>query len=605
MPERVKTREAKQWVDRIVQERKSLYDERNKLIYGLRKQRMMRLKPKPTEAYQQYLGQGVRVPVSFRLIETVIGAIAGGPRPTHHVLSDNPELARRASRWLELLTKQNEMQTQRGYYWRLWDSYIGDGLVFIKTTRHPWTEFPEHQEGDPLEGYRRRVEAFLRTRPPLPLRSRIVDAATVYPPVHEWAEAVVVESGLRPTDPTLRQLGLRVTGRGNIVEADESAPISPLMPGLRMAPQIEVDEVWTEKELYVRAGGNVWVYPNEFGMLPYTWASGSAVAWSDPTLQAMSVVYPLMYLEPWIAQFLSQLVAAAATALTPTPIGEQEARGSVSGQGQPVVSDWQGGKYHQFPPGVKFRWDAPPIDNQAVNVLNAMTQIAERYTLSPVPSFAGTRTPGTVMAQVAERVTSILKPRVDMASALLAEQDTMYLKLLQKVIRVPVRVSGLVFEERSGRSRLAETALRPGEVARLGDVNVEIQFKTMQDQIAWNTMSVMMQQSGVWSMERTRRETGVRDPQAEGDTIGFERVMESQPIQMYLAMKAMEGQPPLEALQELQSAAEGAVQSPLEGMGSGGPEAGNGSRPTGGRLTGEPRLPGGERALTAQRFLGA
>lgn len=595
-PEPVRKQETVKWVNREIQRQKTLYAERDELILGLRRQRMMRLKPRPTEAYQNFLGKGVRVPVSFRLVETVVGAVAGGNRPAIHVLSPDAELSRRGSRWADLVLKANEQHTQRGMYWKFWDSFIGDGLVFMKTTRHPWTEYPDKEENDSDAGYQRRVEAFLRSPPPAPIRTRVADPATCYPPLHEWTTAYFLESGMRPTTETLRQLGLKVSQRGNIMAQNPEAPTPINMAGLRLGPNIEVDELWTDKDLFVRVGGTLWHFDNELGRIPYVWASGSAVAWSDPTLQAMSVLYPLMYLEPWVNQFLSQLVGSGTSALSPTPIATQEARGNISGGGDVKITDWQGGKLHQMPPGADLKFIAPPLDAQSVNLFNVMVQMAEKYTLSPEPSFAGSRTPGTVMSQVAERVVSILKPRVDMAESLHAEQIKMYLEMVEKTIQLPVHVSGLVFEERSGKGTMAETVLRPSDVKKIRDVQVEIAFKTMQDKIAWNTMSVMMQQSGVWSMDRTRRETGVTDPRAEGEEIDLEKLEGHPLIEMYVMQKAMEGQDPLEALQELQ----GAAQQAIDGMGSGGPGAGaNGSRPTGGRNAGEPRAPGGTRDLTA------
>lgn len=590
----------RQWVDATLMQLRNEGAERNRMILGLRKQRFLRLKPKPPEAYQEYLGQGVRVPVSFRLGETVVGAVAGGQDNINFTVSSpDSVLAQRATGWSNLQIATQERWSQAGLYFRYWDSLINDGMAALKTQRRPWTDFPQKEEDEDDEAYNKRVESFLRLRPPIPYRSRVVDPATFFPSHSEWGKAYAAEIGLRPTNETLQTLGLRPTRTGfTIVDPalmpDEPTPLD--MPGIRMGPRIEVAELWTETHLYVRIHGSVFEYENEFGRLPYEWTSGATIGFSDPTLQALSVHYPIQYLEPWLNQFLSTLVGQGSLTATPTPVITHEAVGTAAGLGELQVSDMEAGRLHDLPPGSDINWKQAPLDATSITLLNTMVDMAQRFTLSPIPEFAGTRTPGVVLSAVAERVMSVLTPKISMAKTTWSEQQKFYYRLVRETIKAPVSVSGMVFDE-GGRGKKAETVLTPADVPKLSDVLTEIRFQTVQDKIAWNTHSVMMVQAGMWDLEHGMRETGVRDTEGERQRAMLDRLRQSEPIQQYLMQRAMAGQPPLEALQELGQAAQQQTGVSAGGalaglLGSGGQNPTTPTGPEGGRAPGQPRPTG-------------
>jgi len=586
------------WVERTMNQNIADGYERNRLILGLRRQRMMRLKPHAPEAFQDYLGQGVRVPISFRLVETVVGAVAGGGAPNFYASSPDAELAQRAAAWCRLMFQAQHRVGQRSLYYSYWDGLIADGLVALKTTRRPWTDFPTRTADETDSQYNTRAEEFIRATPPVPFRTRVVDPATFYPPRSEWGGGYCQESGLRPSDEVFRQLGLQPTPSGNVIvtrSIDQPTPL--LMPGLRMGPRVQVDELWTEDDLFVRVHGSIWQYPNEIGKLPYLWTSGSALSFSDPTLQALSVLYPLQYLEPWVNQFLSTLVGNASAAATSIMLETSTVTGTPSGAGETEISDIPFGRRVALAPGTDAKFISPPIDAQSVALFNTMVQMAERFTLSPIPQFAGTRTPGVVLAAVAERITSVLKPRIDQGQGTWADLMKLYTYMVKDIVKAPVSVSGLIFEERGGRSRVADTVLTPRDVPKISDVMVEIKFRTVQDQIAWDTHNVLMMQAQVWSKERAMRESGVEDTNAEANRISLEQLLQNPTIQMYIQQQSLQGQPPLEALQELAQAAQqhgggGAGGSAAAEMLLGGGGEQHATLP-GGRNAGEPRAPGG------------
>lgn len=597
----------KTWVDRTLNGLRSEANERNQLILGLRKQRMMRLKPNPPEAYQDYLGKGVRVPISFRLVETVVGAVAGNDGPQFFVSSPDQELTQRATTWARLMYDAQHRVGQSSLYYRYWDSLIADGMAAYKTVRRPWSDFPLREtsaegEIESDEHYNDRVESFIRGRPPVPWKTRVVDPATFYPPRSEWGRAYAAESGLRPTEEVMRQLNLAQTSRGNFIYKTNDEPTPMNMSGLRSAPRIQVDELWTEEALFVRVGGNVFEYENDLGKLPYLWTSGAALAFSDPTLQAMSVLYPLQYLEPWVNQFLSTLIGNATLSTTPISVITHESVGTQGGAADVVISDPPYGKQVDLPPNSDMKFITPPVDQQSVALFNTMVQLAERFTLAPIPQFAGTRTPGVVLSAVAERILAVLKPRIDNAKFTHGELMKFYFSMVKDVVQMPVAVSGMVLEERSGRSRVADTVLTPRDISKISDVLIEIKYQTVQDRIAWDTHNVLMMQAGVWSKERTMRESNVRDTEAERQQIGLEQLLANPAIAMYIQTKALAGQPPIESLQELMTQAAQAGGEPgggggglaeLFGGGEGGEEATTPTGPGGGRIAGQARGAGG------------
>ncbi len=583
------------WVRGLIGRARSDYDERNKVMLGIRRQRFLRSRVRPPQPYQAFLGDGVKVPIANRLIQTVVGAVAGEERPRWHVSSPNPDVASRVEKWLAMAEMAQERFTQPGLYWKFWDSLVGDGTVVLKTTRRPWSEYPQRAKDEPASTFNDRVQNFFEKIPHLPWRTRVLDPMTFYPPRSEWGSDLCIEKGLRPTDKVMQALGLRRDASGGFrpaAGADEPVPSD--MGGLQAGgqPYIEVTEVWSgNDDLFVEVGGRIWRYENDLHRLPYIWAFASAVAFSDPTLQGMSVAFPLLYLEPWINQTLSTLVGFAQLQSTPTPYTVEDSKGPKT---EPSVVDFQAGKFHQFGPGVKPGvWDMG-TPRESIDILNTMVQLAERFTLSPVPAFAGTRTAGTALAQVAERIISILRPVIDQAQVAWSEQGKMWLEMVRDTVKGPVIVSGLTFEEKKGRRKAAQTAITPSDVGRVSDVHAEIRFRTTTDKIAWDTHNVMMEQSGIWAMKRARLESGVDDPEAEERQRTIEGLLQTPAVQLFIMQRGLQDQPPLQTLTQFIEEQGGAASG---GGGGGGEPSG---RPPG-ATTAVPRAPGGTRQATAPK----
>ncbi|HLA81736.1 MAG TPA: hypothetical protein VJP78_09010, partial [Thermoleophilia bacterium] len=73
---RVASEVEKRWVDQVVRDQKRVYQEWVKTAHHLRRMRALRLSGRTPRAFQAVIGRGVRVPMSWALVQTVVGMIA-------------------------------------------------------------------------------------------------------------------------------------------------------------------------------------------------------------------------------------------------------------------------------------------------------------------------------------------------------------------------------------------------------------------------------------------------------------------------------------------------------------------------------------------------
>jgi len=598
--------EVSNWTTTFLQRVRADSFDRLQLNLGVRRLRFMRSKVNPPQAYQQFLGAGARIPMTFRLIQTVVGAVAGEERPRWQAIGRDPEGTRRVERWLKLIAMAMERLAQPALYWRYWDALVADGLAVLKTARQPWTDFPQRYQDETDRSYRNRSEEFFAAGPPVPWMTRVLDPMTVFPPLAEWGIPYVVERGYRPADQVMAALGLRPTSTGQFRIAGADEPLPEFMTGLSAggAARLDVAEIWDKDKMIINVNGQCYEYDNEMGQLPYKWTYASAVAFADPMLQGLSVAFPLLYIEPWINQMASTLIGYANLQSTPTPFTTADGPPGAPAT-EPQIVDFEAGRMHQFGPGVKPGVFDMGRATESVALFSTLVQLAERFTLSPVPTFAGTRTAGTVLSQVAERVLAILRPLVDQAQVTWSEQGKLWLHLVQNVIKAPVYVSGMSFQEKPGRrGTAAEEVVTPADIKKLTDVQCEIQFKITTDKIAWHSHNVMMHQSGLWSEQRAMLESDVDDPEEEGRRKALERLYNSPAVQAYIMQMGLQGQPPLEALMKLIGGVPaipgGPAPNGAPGAGGGAPNGAN-PRPAAGAVEGVPRAPGGTRSSSGGR----
>ena len=567
------------WVAKTVQARKSLYYTRDKLLHGLRRQRFLRTKNKTARAYQRYVGQGIHCALGYRLVQTVVGAIAKAP-PKWHVIAPDDEVASRVQRWIPLAFQNIERITKQRLFWRGLSRLAGDGILVAKFSRRAWSDFPLQQLGETDGDYNDRVRLWLRTSATVPFRIRLVDGLTFYPPTGEWDADFTVESSKRASAPTLRELRLAPTtktgGLSNLAFFPADRPYPELeLPNL--PDNIQVDELWTPQECFIRVAGKVVVIPNEYGEIPYEWCYGEEGT-DDPSLEGVSVMFPIMYLEPWIDQVLSVLAAWSST-VQPTPVTTTALGPGVNPNVETAVEDFKLGKHYTLKPGQALGWMGAPDVGPAVAFLQQLTNLADRAGMAPTPPWIGTRTPGTALSAAQEAVFAKLKPLEDNFSVFMSESAKRLIRWVDKVIGRPVYVSGLEMTSDQTKKQKSQVVLYPEDSGKISDVVCEITHAGVQDIIAMGNFGAFMVREGLWSPRRAMLVSGVEDPKKEREDLAEDMAFRHPAVQAYLAQKATEGEPVLEEALAGEAAPLGVTPGPMPR----------------GRVKGVPRQPGGFR----------
>lgn len=601
--------EVKNYVTQLVDQRKSDYTTRNNLIVGLRRQRYMRSRLRLPKSYQSLVGNNApRAPLVYRLVQTAVGAIAKVP-PEFRVIPRSPEYQKDADDaqiWAKLMLDALSRSSHRPIFWKTLDSMVGDGGAAVKILRTPWQDFPAKKDEEDATKYADRVNGFFKTRPKQPFVARVVDWSTFLPPTTEWGDGEIVEYGKRPTRSTLKSLRI-VSGTGGLqriadgaVYPDDQIPV--------LGPTMEVAEVWNDEACFiVIEGGEVFKFDNIYGKPPYIWSHGLTTSSYDPALEGVSVAFGLQYLQPWIDTLLSVISAWSILGGTPIMWTSQDALPNLPAGQEMAVKDIPFGKWVDFGVGGKGGYMEPPGVGAAITeAVNMMVQMADRVSISPVASgFIGTRTPGLALSAAMEAATANLTPIIDNAQNLFAGIVKFLFHCVENVVGGPVYVNGLMFEEsesKKRRSRLGEATLKPSDVSKFQDVLCELEAQTLQDEIASGTHAVFMNRNGLWTRDRSMRYSGVKEPDKEEQGLIKDMVMQSPPVQQYLAMAAVANQPPLLAImqQALMAGQEGGAEAepgreeaPVEGEGMGMQNIGGPAPRGGGRPSGSPKQPGG------------
>ena len=600
------------YVTNLIRQRKADYTTRNKLVLGIRRQRFMRNKLALPKAYQALVGNNApRAPLTYRLIQTAVGAIAKVP-PEFHVVprqDSDKDVAERAQDWCKLMLNAMSRSSRRPIFWKMLDSIVGDGGTAVKIMRRPWNDFPAMKESEDGGVYAKRVDAFTKSRPTQPFVARVVDWATFYPPTTEWGEGEIVEHGKRPTQSTLQALRLVGDTSKGLARLPDGVPY-PVDQVPRLGPTIEVSEVWNDEACFiVIENEKVLKLNNIYGKPPYVWSHGLTTSSYDPALEGVSVAFGLQYLQPWIDTMLGIISAWSILGGTPIMWTAQEfVQGMPTDSKEIAVKEIPFGKWVDFGIGGKGGYMEPPGVGQAIiEAVNLMVQMADRVSLSPVASgFLGTRTPGLALSAAMEAATANLTPIVDNAQNLLADMMKFLWHCVQNVVQAPVYVNGLIFEEgtEGRRSRLGQASLAPADIPKLQDCLCELEAQTLQDQIAAGTHATFMNRDGegLWTRERSMRFSGVKEPDKEERGLTKERVLRSPLVQQYLEMLAVADQPPLQmilAAAMAQAGQPGGAEAPAGRAETpanppGAPRNIGGPAPRGGgRPSGSSKLPGG------------
>ncbi len=603
-------RRLKQWLLTEDTRRRMHYRKTMELRHALRQIRFGRnainLPPLIREVVPQQMLP--RMNMAFVMGETVQGAMAS-KRPRVVVNPRNAgdqESAAKRQAWLAVKDQTMERQARRPIFWKLVDNMVNDGWGIKKTMWQPWWEFPDREPDQEDVVYNREVAKFLEERAPWPIAQRTVDPLTFFPRVGEYGGGDVIESGLRPVASTLSALGLKLNQSGKLISIPRETSFPQWEVPTGTSPTLRIGEFWNEEIMGLIVAGDVFLFENEQGRIPYTWRPGYTTGLYDPSLEGLSAIYPTLTLQPWIDFYFGVMTGwAALSAIWPTYI-ERDVGGS-NPTTEAAAAPIEFGKVVDLPAGTHVRPGvAPAVGNELKEMISFLLGTSDRFTPPILQGLAPGRIAGVAASALREAALGRISSLIDNCAELLAEEDSLCLYLVDKVIGAPVYAEGFEFEEATGKA-VAGTriGISPRDIQGRYTSLRRMDTDSIQDQIARGTHAVFMKQGRVWSGRRSMRFSGVDDVQAERLEQLEEFLLETLGPQ-YALQEAAKEQPTLAEL--LNDFLQGNEQAPPAGEGGGEPRNGTGPRNIGGpaprgggRPTGSPKQPGGTRAVTQPR----
>jgi len=508
----------------------------------------------------------IRAPIAYRLVQTATGSIY--KRRGYTVIRPrkpgDEEVAENLQRGADLLLQTLERIARKPLEFKFIDQCAGDGMGVRKLMRTTWEGYPLKEEDESDSAYNKRVDEFVENSPPIPLKERLVDPLTFYPSLSEWSEAVI-ESGKRPAREALRALRLAPDDAkaGHLNHVPEGSPYPQWEPPPSMGPDIQVDEIWTPEEVILNVSGEVFSLPNDerqfAGKIPYVWAYGEVTGLDDPALASLSVIFPLMYLQPWLDTILGSMASWSIIAGNPTAYITRDAavlQAGVRATDEIATIDFHPGKMYDFGVGARPGFLEPPGSGPAiVEFINLLITLMDRVSLAPIASgFIGTRTPGLTQAAAMEAATAKLTPIVENAQFATADFIKLCFHVIENILKKPVWVSGYTYESDTANKKLGSIRLAPADIRGHYDVLYNLQMETLQDEIARGTHAAFMHQSTLWSRRRSQKFSGVNNPTEEDIQRARETVMQLPLVQAWLAAHATDDQPTLMAFGEFLAA---------------------------------------------------
>lgn len=502
-----------------VTRRRSLYQERDIVMHRLRRLRLMRHKPYIPKGYARQLGgeNAVKIPITYRLVQTAVNAIAKG-LPTVYVepfnAADRPkadELGRAANLLLQAWENQSRVPLLYSLYYNL----FGDGLGCIKMQAGTWANFPLPQDGMDNDKYLEAVEEY-KAMNPLPFSIRTVDPLTFYPPLDEYGRGVRIESGWRNTAEVLKSLRLipdRNASSLSFTRIPDDAPYPELEfpPGL--PPTMRVDELWDDHSCAISIqGADVWVFESEYPD-PYTYGFAEPTGVRDPSNVGMSVVYPLYYIAPWIDTTVGVMTAWSLFA-TPTPYTTQDPIPGLRSTQETKVEMYNPGKMYHFPPGKKPGiLSPPPVGDSVLGFLNFLIEAADKGGLPALVSGGGigSRLPALTFQAAFEAATDRLRPGRDSAERIVSGTIQKAFEIIG-MNDIGVKVNGWEYEWADPDNRRRQWAeIRPEEARRKRPISTTLQIDSTQDLIAKGTHAQFMVSAQLWDLAQAMKFSGVKD----------------------------------------------------------------------------------------------
>ncbi len=316
---------------------------------------------------------------------------------------------------------------------------------------------------------------------------------------------------------------------------------------------MQVEEVWTEEFIFYRLGNMGTVkFRNDFGFIPYAWANGETSSHNDPALEGLSVIFPMLGLEPWVQMLMG--VLASWSIIGGTPILKITTDASVQNAGGGAVSDIPLGKQVDLGPGKDMSFVVPPpVGREVLEFINLLIDFIDRAGITPLASGnIGTRTPGMTFAAALEAAAGKLLPLQANLESVFSEVVRMSWMTIDKVIKQPIHVTGSGLVEggalrgkRKGRGRFI---IDPKDINGYYDVAATLKMETLQDEITKGTHAAFMNAHNLWGRRRAMKFSGVDDIEEEEEDIAVDELMQTPLMKAQVVQRAMSESPEMQKM---------------------------------------------------------
>lgn len=608
------------FVNSAIQNLHTTHLEYERKLHQLRKLRFMKSRPSAPRPFQGVVSGGLRSPLSYRLVQTVVGMICK-ERPSFKRLpidSNDRAAASRLQSSADPMLQDLERLAGRPLVYQFVDQMVADGMGVMKCYRDAWQGFPQKAEGQTEEEFNQQVASFIMRGANHPLRMRLVDPLNFKRPLTNYEAPYILETGKRPTMAVAQAFNLTFGTNNRITILPESTSFNVLEMPASVAPLVDVEELWTADQVFVRIAGKVFTAENDMGFIPYVWSAGETSSHPDISLNSLSILYPYAGIEPWLNTMLTVLASWGVIGGTPILYTSRKlppGMGAVP-DAAPNLADIPLGKRIDLGMGGEIGFvNPPPIGGAVLEFVKFLVDFLDRAGL---PSLAygsiGTRTPGTAFQGALEQAIAKVNPIVNSAEIGLADIVKMQWKLVEQLGK-PMYVTGNGIQPSSvfKRKALGRFVIDPKDINGYYDLHAKIRVGNTQDAVSRGMHAAFMRDKQLWSRDRAMEFADVDDPFQEYQDIMRDKVEDSPFVQQQMMMNALMQNPEFKQraaeLEQQGVDVAGLLMGGTGQMGAGGPAGtpppggaapkGNPGRAPaprrGGKPTGSPKNPGGPR----------
>ena len=509
------------YVLKTIQSMRTTYESRVRIMKHIRRVRALRIQTRTPRSFQKLLGHGVRSPLPWTLVQTINGRMAKNA-PRFYRESIEPKGrdadAKLAATCWPLLQTYSRMARSDLFY-KICDQLVGDGMSVTKLRRITDPNYPQQEDKEKSKAYDERLVQYVQSgRGKSPLRLSVIDPATFWPDREEEPN-YVVESGKRALLPTMQALRLMKGTNNSLIDMPSDMPSGPTF-SWDMIPDgagggIDVDEVWTPEACYYHIGGSVFKYPNEFGFIPYSWRFGMQTSIPDPTLEAVSTIFPFYAIDPYINTVLTNLISWSIMTGMPTAVIETDPK--VGSGGEQATTDLPLGQMVELAPGKTFKYALPPsgFGSEAVAIINMFMSFYDKSGVTEAArGVVGSRMPGLTLTTAFEASDDLFIPVKTSLQGMMEDVVVMTWKAVEK-LNTPIAVTGQAVESLKNGKKPARHIIKPSMIKGYHDIHCIIEPMSDQALTQRGMHAAFMKDKQLWGSERAMIFAGVDNPAEE------------------------------------------------------------------------------------------